>query len=53
MLIEPPSVDLGKAVERGDGLLSEQPGEQVAEDTADAVGGKDVEGIVDVDENFE
>ena len=42
VVVEPAAVDFGDSVEAGHALLCEEAGEQVADDTADSMGGEDL-----------
>ena len=53
MPVDPPARDDGRAVERCDRGLGEQRREQVADDAADRMRRKDVERLVDVQEELE
>ena len=53
MLVDPAALDGGGTVEVGDVVGGEEGGQDVADEAADAVDGKDVEGIVDAQDELE
>jgi hypothetical protein len=53
MVIDPATVDLGKSIKVGNVIGSEETGQQISDQTANTVNGKDIEGIVDVKQELE